>query len=331
MRGPATNRRFLVGRLLPDGLPDDTFDGGIVLANLRPSWWAAGAARAAALQDDGKIVVTGSAAYSTALLSQSSYCATARLSRDGHLDRTFGTDGRVLALVRNNEGCSAVAVLVAPDRKIEVLGNTSARGFALLRYLPDGSADERFATGGVAEFFDATAWGATMDAHGRTVVVGTRWLSQSKRQLLVVRYDADGMLDQSFGEGGAVVLHDAEVSQDLNAAVIQPDGKIVALGTFGWHAGKSSPIAQRDEIVVTRLDANGALDKSFADGGLLLMASDRYLWGARAVALQADGRLLIVGPLVDEADESRSSGIVVVKLNPDGSPDASFGIAPNHH
>src|SRR5262249_34960986 len=97
------------------------------------------------------------------------------------------------------------------------------------------------------------------------------------------------------------------------------------------HAGKSSPIAQRDEIVVARFDANGVLDKSFAEGGLLLMASDRYLWGARAVAIQADGRLVIVGPLLDEADEGRRSGIVVVKLNPVGSPDASFGNAPNRH
>jgi uncharacterized delta-60 repeat protein len=325
--GSAGPRRFLVGRLRPDGLPDETFGGGLVLANLRPSWWAGAAARAAALQDDGKVVVTGSAAYGTGPLSQSSYCATARLGRDGRLDPTFGAGGRVLTLVRNSEGCAGVAVLIAPDRKITVVGNISVRGFAVVRYLADGSADERFGSGGVAEFFDATAGGATRDAQGRTVVVGTKWLSLTRRQLLVARYTADGMLDQRFGTGGAVVLHDAEVSQDLNAAVLQQDGKIVAVGTFGWHGGKGSPIVQRDQIVVARFDANGVLDQSFADGGLLLMASDRYLWGATAIAMQADGRLLIVGPLLEETDEGRSSGIVVVKLHPDGSPDAGFGTA----
>jgi hypothetical protein len=74
-----------------------------------------------------------------------------------------------------------------------------------------------------------------------------------------------------------------------------------------------------------RLDPNGALDKSFAGGGLLLMASPRYLWGGHGIAIQPDGKLLIVGDVIDEANDHATSEIVLVRLNADGTPDADFG------
>jgi uncharacterized delta-60 repeat protein len=152
------------------------------------------------------------------------------------------------------------------------------------------------------------------------------WLSLSGTRFLVVRYDTDGNLDQSFGTSGTVSLHNAIVTQGLYAAALQPDGKIVAVGTFGWHSGTRAPEpGKRDQIAVVRLDPNGALDKSFADGGLLFMASPRYLWGARGIAIQPDGKLLIAGYIIDEANDRAISSIVLVRLNPDGTPDADFG------
>lgn len=323
---PVSDRQYLVGRLGPDGLPDRTFGGsGVVLANLRASRWMGATARGIAMDGDGGIVATGSAGYAIGPLSQGSYCATARFTPDGRFDRSFGDHGRVLTLLAGTEWCGSVAVLVASDRKIVVVGNTSARGFVLIRYLPNGALDSEFGRGGTVEFFDATAWGAAFDAQGRTLVVGTKWLTPSRMQFLVARYDAGGHLDGSFGAGGAVSLHEAAVSQQLVAAAVQPDGKIVAVGTSGWHSGTRTPDpAKRDQIVVVRLDPNGALDGSFA-GGLLLIPSERYLWGADGVAIQPDGKLLVVGPVLDEGDNPRTRGIVVVRLNSNGTRDSDFG------
>jgi uncharacterized delta-60 repeat protein len=103
----------------------------------------------------------------------------------------------------------------------------------LFRYLPDGTSDRRFGRAGVAEFFDATGWGAALDAQDRVVVVGTKWQSRTDTQFVIARYDRDGNLDQSFGASGAVFLHQVSVPQQLWAAAVQPDGKIVAVGTFG--------------------------------------------------------------------------------------------------
>jgi uncharacterized delta-60 repeat protein len=98
------------------------------------------------------------------------------------------------------------------------------------------------------------------------------------------------------------------------------------VGNNGWRSGtRPAEPGKRNEIVVTRLDANGALDQSFAGGGLLIMASPRYLWSARAIAIQPDGKLLIAGDFVDDANDRATSAIVLLRLNPDGTPDADFG------
>jgi hypothetical protein len=51
----------------------------------------------------------------------------------------------------------------------------------------------------------------------------------------------------------------------------------------------------------------------------------RYLWGGHGIAIQPDRKLLIVGDIIDEANDRATSAIVLVRLNPDGTPDADFG------
>ena len=335
--GLSATRHFRVARLLPNGVLDPAFGRhGMTSANMRSSiiWWLGDAARALGLQGDGRIVVTGSAVYPLGPLAQAAYCATARFNRDGRLDGSFGDDGRVLSLLPGKTSCGGVAVLVAPDGAISVVGNVSKEGvpgahIAVLRYLPSGAPDLRFGRDGAAELaMGALAWGAALDSQGRIVVVGTEWLSLTSTRLLVVRVDRHGNVDQSFGARGTVALHEAAVSQMLQAVALQQDGKIIAVGTSGWHSGGRAPEpGKRDQIAVVRLDANGALETSFAGGGLLLMASPRYIWGGHAITIQPDGNLLIVGGVVEEADNGAlsRSAIVLVRLRPDGTPDPDFG------
>jgi uncharacterized delta-60 repeat protein len=239
----------------------------------------------------------------------------------------------VLTLVAGKySSCAGASVLVAPDGKIVVAGDYGSEGerrhIAVLRYLPDGAPDRRFGRDGIAQLLQmsANAGGAALDSQGRIVVVGTERLSLDTTRFLVLRYDTDGNLDQSFGANGTVSLHAAVVSQELSATALEQDGKIVAVGTFGWHSrGRAPEPEKRDQIVVVRLDPNGTLDKSFAGGDLLLMASPRYLWGARRISIQSDGKLLIAGYVIDEANDRTTSAVLLVRLNPTGTPDADFG------
>src|SRR6266702_5351915 len=107
----ATKRHFLLARLLPDGALDPAFGGGVVLADMRSSMSQGAAARAVAIQGDDRIVATGSAGYATGPLGQASYCATARFSRDGRFDRSFGDNGPVLTLVAGKySSCAGASV-----------------------------------------------------------------------------------------------------------------------------------------------------------------------------------------------------------------------------
>ncbi len=330
--GPATDRRFLLARLLPNGALDPTFGGqGIVLADMRSGLFSNNnIARGTAIEDDGQLIVTGVASYPLGPLAAGSYCATARLGRDGRLDRNFGNKGRVLTLLPGMTRCNSVSVFVDRDGRIIAAGNASSEcgphQIVTFRYLSSGALDPQFGRGGTAELqTEAVAWSAAFDAQSRIVAVGTQFLGPTGTRILVARFDAQGNVDQSFGAGGIVTLHDADVSQVLNAAAIQPDGKIVAVGTFGWSSPTRPPEpGKRFQIVVLRLDQSGALDKSFADGGLLLMASPRYQWGGQTIAIQPDGKLLIAGFVYDDAD-GRTSSIALVRLNRDGRPDAGFG------
>jgi hypothetical protein len=126
------------------------------------------------MDDGGRIVATGSAGYATGPLSQSSYCATARFTRDGRFDPTFGDRERVLTLLTGAEGCGGAAVLVESDAKIVFVGNVTGGGFVLIRYLTDGALDSAVGRGGTIAFFDATASGATFDAQHT-------WTSRSAR------------------------------------------------------------------------------------------------------------------------------------------------------
>jgi uncharacterized delta-60 repeat protein len=230
-------------------------------------------------------------------------------------------------------------VLVGPDGKIIVVGNYHAEHelphIAVFRYLPDGTPDRQFRRDGIAQLskISAIAWGgAAFDSQGRIVVVGTEQIGSTTWRFLVVRFDPNGSLDQSFGTDGVVSLTGGSVSQELVAVALQQDGKIVAAGNTGWHGGtRPAEPGKRIEIVVTRLDANGALDQSFAGGGLLIMASPRYLWNGRAFAMAPDGKLLIAGEFADDENERVRSAIVLMRLNPDGTPDADFGSGIDAH
>jgi hypothetical protein len=94
-----------------------------------------------------------------------SYGATARFNRDDPLDRSSEKAGGCSA---SSKGEIAVPspLLVTSDQKIVVVGSMGAPSAVLFRYLPDGTPDRRFGRDGMAEFFDATGWGAALGCSG---------------------------------------------------------------------------------------------------------------------------------------------------------------------
>ena len=344
--GAAPATHFLVALFLPNGMPDSTFgQEGTTLTNVQWRWWGpSDAAQAVAVQDDGKIVATGSTIFATGPLSQGSYCATVRFNRDGSIDRNFGDNGRVQTLVGAAESCGGRSVFITLDGKIIVAGTIRSgngqHASAVIRYLPDGTPDSQFGQDGIADALgpnisDTTAVSAAVDSQGRVIVVGSQPLSYSSSRFWLARYDTNGKLDRSFGENGIVAFHDFAGAQVLFGVALQPDGKIVAAGGDFPEQCESCPLVANkvDRIAVVRLNVNGSVDEFFADDGFLFISSPRYRWGARGIAIQPDGKLLIVGDVFEQGTgrPPPPSPIILMRLNQDGTPDRGFGTGGDMH
>ena len=128
----------------------------------------------------------------------------------------------------------------------------------------------------------------------------------------------DGDLDPTFGTGGTV-LADFNKTTDIGEAVaIQADGKVVLVGT----SYKRNDFSNED-FVVMRFNPDGTLDSTFGRGGKVRTDFPGLAAVPSSVVIQSDGKIVVAGgafPLFTFA-----GNFEVVRYNPDGSLDRSFG------
>lgn len=136
------------------------------------------------------------------------------------------------------------------------------------------------------------------------------WSVAVKRFLLILALSADAAVAQdevalssAFGAGEGV-------NGEVLAAAIQPDGKIVIGGRFSAVNG----IARGN---LARLDADGTLDRTFADQSALGVNGQ-----INALAIQPDGGI-VVGGTFTQAGQVETANLA--RYRTDGSIDESFG------
>lgn len=209
-------------------------------------------------------------------------------------------------------------MLVQPNGKIIAVGNSfDFRGtlsfLTVARFNKDGSLDTSFANQGL--FLSSrsgerrNAHAVTQEANGRILVAGNFKFGTSGRRIVVHALSADGRPDSTFGNGGngtgTAVLDIAGFSEP-KAITTQSDGKIVIAG---WN--DSDPM-------VVRLDARGNLDRTFDSDGILFSdfggGNERY----NDVAVQPDGKLVLVGWAGGGPD------ILIERRLPNGALDPNF-------
>lgn len=251
-----------------------------------------------AVQSDGKIVVVGDGGLQ-------------RYNSDGTYDRAF---------VDFNEAPSLAAVTVQADGKLLAAGHSNhsyineKEDFLVVRYRPDGTPDPTFAGNGTTTTDFAAredqAKALAVQPDGEIVAAGYSVGLDSddvpSKDFALARYNADGTLDPGFSGDGTRTTNFGgdDVAYDV---ALQPDGKILV-------AGSSS-----GAFALARYEPDGRLDHSFsADGKLTVrFGSNQRDTGARALVLRGDGRIVAAG--------GESGKFALVGLNPDGSPESSFG------
>jgi uncharacterized delta-60 repeat protein len=241
------------------------------------------------------------------------------------LDASFGSGGRVTTPVGSNDG----GLALQPDGKIVLVGG-SASDFLVARYDADGRLDPSFGSGGtvstdLGKNQDDRAYAVALQPDGKLVVVGEAAVGRTRRDQLdydfaLARFDADGNLDQSFGNAGSVTTDFFGERDQAFAVVIQKDGKIVVAG----GAAFDTPNGDGIDFALARYEADGSLDKSFNVVGWLTTSIAR-VGQAQNLALLEDGALLVSGPLALGPD-TNFDHTGLARCDASGTLDPRFGV-----
>ena len=254
-------------------------------------------------------------ALSVSLLVPCGGGAAAR-ANEGSIDLDFGRGGKVIQPFGADKDFGAARlgdghVFIAGAGKVEAL-------------TPGGRVDREFGDAGFISMArpqgakDAGVSELLVDSRGRLLLLGNCTFPTEANRLgfyslaLVERFTADGRLDSSFGEDGAVMIDPALPREEpgappqvgITTAAFDSEGRIV-------FAGSNS--GSRFETYVARLGAEGEIDRSFSGGALPVRATERI----ETLAPDATGGVYV------SAIKGRRR--VLFRIGNDGTIDRSFG------
>ena len=240
----------------------------------------------------------------------------------GDLDPSFNFTGKLTTdFIMWDDVAKAVAV--QSDGRIVVVGsayNGNDNDFAVARYNPDGTLDTTFGTmGKVITAFSASGDDATcvaLQSDGKIVVAGIA-NNTPAFDFAVVRYNANGTLDTSFGVVGKVLTPLGVNFATVSGVVVQSDGKIVVVG--------NADNGVDDDFALVRYNANGTLDTTFNstgnNPGKIIMGFGNGSDGINSVALQTDGKIVVAGKATNNA---LGVDCVVARFDTTGTLDPTF-------
>src|SRR2546423_2788001 len=172
----------------------------------------------------------------------------------GGLDGSFGVGGKVITDFSGGNDLGR-QVMVAANGKIVVIGNTTGpsgsgfQNFGLARYNDDGSLDASFGNGGkvITDFNNSFDFGLAVQiqSDGKILAAG---VGGSSTTFVMARYNFNGTLDSTFGNGGQVTT---TFASNPNLGLGLQNGKIILGGTTARN------------FEVARYNSNGSLDTTF--------------------------------------------------------------------
>ena len=272
------------------------------------------------VQKNGRIVISSQGKYK----SFNTFKLTCLLP-DGSLDTSFGEGGSAFVLIPGakdtvNDYAFIDALTITKEGKIVAAGSSFGPNFkgatAIARFLPNGSPDSSFGTNGaLSTSFDFEVISTVVTQEDGKIIIGGK---SSKGSVgndftfhsFVARYNENGSIDKSFGDGGIVIN---TKGYEIKSLAVQPDGNIVAGGYSGL-----GPLTSGNRGFLERLTPSGQLDETFGLAGIVNDGSASELFG---IALQPDGRIVAAGYV----DGNMGQIWTVLRYTANGVPDPSFG------
>lgn len=234
-----------------------------------------------------------------------------RLHPDGAVDEDFGDEG-VFSVFLPGRSLVGRSMEVLPDGRIMIAGGITEqpiqRDGALLRLLPNGTLDPTFGNNGVLQVDQGAneVFMSLLVGDDGSLTVGGR----QGGDVLLMRFDADGVLDTDFGEDGLLAFDAGSSSPTAPLRLApRPGGGFFAMARIA------------EGFVVGAWDAADLPDAAFGSGGAVFIP---VVGSSNTLAVQPTGELLIAGG-GDNVVGDVCLGARIDRLLPDGTPDPDFG------
>lgn len=324
--GTSFNYDFHVARYNSNGTLDTTFGvNGVVTTDLRNTIYGTTTGNSTeeafniAVQADGKILAAGYY-WNTVTPTSTDDIAVVRYLSNGSVDTSFGTNGVALASVfkaGNAVSERGYGMAIQGDGKIVVVGehpqDSNVGDYVTVRFTAAGAMDTSFAgTGYVITSLTSSqdvARDVAIDSNGKIVVAGDRG-NTGDINFGIIRYNANGTADTSFGPSGIRSVSFSTNTDRAYGVAIGASNKVVV-------GGYRYTTATNADFALARLNSGGTLDTTFDSDGKVTTDFGAADPGSD-VMIQSDGKIVMVGT-------AGVQGFGVSRYNTNGSLDASFG------
>lgn len=238
------------------------------------------------------------------------------LAQPGTLDPLFAVGGLRMTDIGFGTYDAGYALAVRPDDSFIIAGTSGYEAswdMCAARYLPNGALDTDFGGGGPVTLSfntgDDIARAVALQPDGK-VLLGGYTYTDLGIGFALARLNENGVPDDSFGDNGRVItVTPGDVTLQARAVAVQADERILLAG--GGAEG----------FAIMRYTSAGVPDSTFDGDGLVTIDFSNGNDQCTALAVQPDGRILLVG----YASGQTADSVALARLLPDGSLDTDFG------
>lgn len=201
----------------------------------------------------------------------------------GQLDTSFDSDGIALHAVNG----TALGILRQSTGNLVIFGRTGPGDYLAFRVTAGGAPDPGFGYAGIvtADFGgEEAALDGVLQPDDKIVLAGTGGGNSG-----VVRLNANGAFDSSFGNNGIQVVPLSALRPDgATAIALQSDGKILI-------GGSAQEPGVTDNFGTARLLPNGSFDPSFGAGGIAITGFGGISHQVTSLGIQPGNRIVAAG------------------------------------
>ena len=248
-------------------------------------------------------------------------------TNNGNLDPEFNGNGIVTEYLESSNDNGRI-VLTRPDGQILLIGvqryneiNTiGSSDIIMAQYDPNGALDNAFGENGKIKIDlgpqSNSVRKAGLQPDGKLLILNQYYTFPSTTGHQVIRFDANGAIDTSFGADGVINLTNA-VYTDQTALHVQEDGSFYTI-TYGYNPiDNTEPFA----FYLTSFDSEGHFNTSFGNGGTAFVEGTFFTGFDPSLLVQSDGKIILS---TSQPNADGSSGIALTRFTSDGVIDETF-------